>query len=88
MGLRMLYFLLANIMPMFHYLKYGLAIILAFVAVKLGFAHHKDILEIPIGISLGVIAGVLALSIVASMLFKPKPKPLPPKKEDDKPDSV
>lgn len=72
MGLRMLYFLLAGIMDLFHFLKYGLALILGFVSFKLLLTNHPDILKIPIGISLGVIGGVLTVSIVASLVFKPK----------------
>jgi tellurite resistance protein TerC len=71
MGLRMLYFLLANVMGLFHYLKYGLGLILAFVAVKLLLANHKDdLFEIPTWFSLSFIAGVLALSILGSLLFR------------------
>lgn len=67
LGLRALYFLLAGIIDKFVYLKYGLAVVLAFVGVKMilsGWYH------IPIGLSLGVVAMVLAVSIVASLLRK------------------
>jgi tellurite resistance protein TerC len=75
MGLRMLYFLLANIMGLFHLLKYGLALILAFVAVKLIFQHHPEIFDVSTGLSLAIIAGCLVLSVIASVLFKPKELP-------------
>ncbi len=68
LGLRALYFALAGLMRMFHYLHYGLGVILAFVGVKMLIA---DIYHVPIAIALGVILGVLAISIVISIL-KPK----------------
>jgi tellurite resistance protein TerC len=64
MGLRALYFLLANVLGMFVYLKLGVSFILAFVGVKMLLA---DIWPIPIYFSLGVISGILAISIVASI---------------------
>lgn len=69
LGLRALYFLLAGMMKSFHYLQLGLAIILCFVGAKmlLDVVH----VEIPILISLGVIAGVLTIAIVASLLWPP-----------------
>lgn len=65
LGLRALYFALAGLMGMFHLLHYGLGAILVFVGVKMLTA---DIIEIPIGITLGVIAVVLAASIAGSIL--------------------
>jgi tellurite resistance protein TerC len=65
LGLRSLYFLLAGVMDMFIYLRYGLAVVLAFVGVKMMLV---DFYKIPIGISLGVVVGILLLSIVASLL--------------------
>lgn len=67
MGLRSLYFALAGILDMFEYLKYGLAAILTFVGVKM--VIHEWY-EFHIGLSLGVIAGLLTVAIVASILFK------------------
>jgi tellurite resistance protein TerC len=66
LGLRSLYFLLAGFVHKFHYLKLGLAVVLTFVGVKmlLGAVYH-----IPILISLAVIAGVLTISVIASMMF-------------------
>lgn len=72
LGLRSLYFALAGFMRMFHYLNYGLAVILAFIGVKMTMA---DIYHMPIQLALGVIAGVLAVSILASVLWKPQPGP-------------
>ena len=69
LGLRSLYFLLAGIMDMFRYLKVGLSFVLCFVGVKMMIV---DLYKIPIGVSLGVVAGILALSIVVSLLSQPK----------------
>ena len=67
LGLRALYFLLADVIDRFHLLKYGLAVILAFVGTKmlLEAIHY----EIHILISLGVIVGVLAATVVLSLVF-------------------
>ncbi len=81
LGLRSMYFALAGLLEYFEYLNYGLSAILVFVGAKMllsneSFApwglrlHYK----IPIGVSLGVVAGLLGLSIVASILFAPKHK--------------
>jgi len=66
LGLRALYFLLAGVIHKFHYLKLGLAAILVFVGTKM---LMIDLYKVPIGISLGVIALVLAASVIASLLF-------------------
>jgi tellurite resistance protein TerC len=71
LGLRALYFALAGVMNIFHFLHYGLSIILVFVGVKMIVSHW---FKIPIGIALGVVAGVLALSVVASLLWPEKKK--------------
>jgi len=68
LGLRALYFALAGFMKMFHYLHYGLSLILVFVGVKMLLA---DVYKIPIGWSLAFIAVVLAISVVLS-LVRPK----------------
>lgn len=73
LGLRALYFALANLMPLFHYLKYGLAAILAFVGCKM---LLEPFIHIPIGVSLGFIVTALTISICASLLH---PLPPPPK---------
>ncbi len=65
LGLRALYFALAGIMQLFHYLHYGLSAILVFVGAKMLLA---DIYKIPIGIALGVVAGILLVSVIASIL--------------------
>jgi tellurite resistance protein TerC len=69
LGLRALYFLLAGVIQKFHYLKIGLALVLAFVGAKMLLA---DVFPVPIGWSLAVIASLLAASVVASLLFPKK----------------
>lgn len=65
LGLRALYFLLAGVMDKFRYLKIGLSIVLVFVGLKmLAEAIH---IEIPIGVSLGIIAAVITGSVLASL---------------------
>lgn len=68
LGLRSLYFSLSHILTLFHYLHYGLALILTFIGGKM---LLSSIIEIPIAISLSFIASVLALSILLSLLTKP-----------------
>lgn len=79
LGLRSLYFLLAGVMGMFRYLKYGLAIILSFVGVKMLIA---DFYKIPITVSLGVVLGILAISILASVLVPARHAPDPASRAD------
>ena len=69
LGLRSLYFLLANFIHMFSKLKYGLAIILSFIGVKMIFSpiYHVDAL-----ISLFILGGVLLLSLIWSILSAKK----------------
>ena len=71
LGLRSLYFALAGMIEVFHFLHYGLSLILIFIGVKMLASGY---LQIPIGIALGVVAGVLLVSILLSLLF-PKKKP-------------
>lgn len=69
MGLRSLYFLLAAVVDRFHLLKYGLAVILTFVGFKM-LAEHW--IRIDITVSLAIILGVLAISIIASLVWPKK----------------
>lgn len=69
MGLRSLFFVIKGGMNSLVYLKYGLGAILTFVAVKL--LIHKFV-EIPILLSLGIIVGVLAITVVASLMKSKK----------------
>jgi tellurite resistance protein TerC len=74
LGLRALYFLLAGVMDMFRYLKYGLAAVLGFIGVKMiaeycekrffGGQGHL----IPPLVSLAIILGMLAVAIIASII--------------------
>jgi tellurite resistance protein TerC len=68
LGLRSLYFLLAGVVELFVYLRYGLGLVLGFVGIKM---ILSDIYKIPIGISLAVVAGILALSVIASLCASP-----------------
>ena len=65
MGLRSLYFLLAGLIDRFEYLKYGLAALLAFAGVKL---LLSDVFHIDVWVSLGIIGGILAISVVWSLV--------------------
>ena len=64
LGLRALYFLLADLMHRFRYLKTGLAAILGFVGVKMLLV---DVVKVPIVVSLAVIATILALAVIGSL---------------------
>lgn len=64
LGLRSLYFLLAGVIDKFHYLKLGLSVVLAFVGVKMVVV---DFYKIPTGLSLGVIATILTIAVLASL---------------------
>jgi len=72
LGLRALYFLLAGVMGLFRYLKVGLCFVLTFVGVKM---LISDFYKIPITVSLGIVAGILTASIVASLVFPPAANP-------------
>ena len=65
LGLRALYFLLADIADRFHLLKYGVAIVLVFVGIKLLIA---DFYHVPVLLSLSLVAVILAVSIAASLI--------------------
>jgi tellurite resistance protein TerC len=69
LGLRSLYFLLANYITMFRYLKYGLAVILSFIGVKMLIAPFIHISSF---VSLGIVLGCLVLSTVLSVIIKEK----------------
>jgi tellurite resistance protein TerC len=69
LGLRSLYFVLAGMMGRFHYLQVGLGLVLSFVGAKM---LIEDVYEVPVQISLAVIVCLLAGSVVASLLVKPR----------------
>jgi tellurite resistance protein TerC len=66
LGLRALYFLLADVIHRFHYLKVGLSVVLVFVGAKMLMA---DVYDMPIGLSLAIIVAVLGLATTASLLW-------------------
>ena len=70
LGLRALFFLLADIVHRFHYLKLGLSAVLVFVGIKMLIA---DIYHVPIGVSLAVIGAVLASAVAASLWWPKSP---------------
>ena len=65
LGLRALYFVLAGVMQECEYLKPGLAAVLVFVGVKMLVA---DLYKISAAVSLGVVAGILAVAVAASLV--------------------
>ena len=71
LGLRAMYFLLAGVMDKFRYLKVGLATVLVFVGIKMTVA---DLYKIPVGVSLGAVAMILAIAIVESLLASGRDK--------------
>lgn len=70
LGLRALYFALAGVMDMFHYLSYGLAAVLVFVGCKMLAAQAPLHYHIGINWSLGIVGGILAVATVASLMHK------------------
>ena len=69
LGLRALYFMLAGAMDKFHMLKYGLSVVLVFVGLKMVWLNNLYGGKFPITLSLGIITGVIALSVAASLMF-------------------
>ena len=65
LGLRAMYFLLADLMHRFVYLKLGLALVLVWVGIKM--LHKVDVLYVPTALSLAVITTILTVSVVASL---------------------
>jgi tellurite resistance protein TerC len=66
LGLRTLYFALAGLVNIFHYLNLGMSVILIFIGAKMVLT---DMYKIPIGVALSVIVGILAVSIAASLIM-------------------
>lgn len=76
LGLRAMFFALSGVMGLFHLLKYGLSAILVFVGVKMLISHYY---HMHVALALGVVAGILTISVAASLLLPEKPKaPHPP----------
>jgi tellurite resistance protein TerC len=70
-GLRSLYFFLAAVIDSFRFLKTGISVILFYVGAKM---LLSNVIRIPAGISLGVVLGLLAASMLLSVVIKPKEK--------------
>ena len=66
LGLRSLFFALSGLMGLFHYLRYGLAVVLTFIGVKMLLAK---VYHLPTEVALGVVLGVLSLSVLASLIY-------------------
>ncbi|MGH9638005.1 MAG: TerC family protein, partial [Candidatus Angelobacter sp.] len=71
LGLRSLFFALSGLMKIFHYLNYGLAVVLMFIGAKMLISAKY---ELPTWAALAVIAGVLGISVLASVLFPKEAK--------------
>src|SRR5262249_6835898 len=65
MGLRSLFFAVGGLLQYLHYLKYGLSLILVFVGIKMLMSTYSPI---PVHVSLGVVAGILVLAVIASVI--------------------
>ncbi len=72
LGLRSMFFLLINVIDRFHYLKIGLAALLAFIGLKMLAADYVDRIGLTTGRSLLVILAILAISVAASLVFPKK----------------
>jgi len=75
LGLRAMYFLLAGAVEKFHMLKYGLALVLIFVGLKMVWLNHAYGGKFPIGISLAVISVLVGVSIALSFLIPKRSAP-------------
>jgi tellurite resistance protein TerC len=71
LGLRSMYFALAGVIDLFEYLHYGLSVVLIFIGAKMLLSEY---VVIPTHVALGVVAGVLAIAVAASLLFPKKKK--------------
>jgi tellurite resistance protein TerC len=72
LGLRSMYFALAGLMKLFHYLNYGLSVVLIFIGAKMLLPEKY---HVPTWAALAVVAGVLGFSVLASVLFPKKDEP-------------
>jgi tellurite resistance protein TerC len=77
LGLRAMFFLLQHFLDRFAYLKYGLGLVLAFIGAKMivaeGIPYLSDPIDVPIGLSLGVVAGLIGASVLVSLVMPPTP---------------
>jgi tellurite resistance protein TerC len=72
LGLRSMFFLLVNIIDKFRFLKVGLSVLLAFIGLKMLAGDYAAMIGLTTGVSLLIILGILAVSILASLLFPDK----------------
>jgi tellurite resistance protein TerC len=72
LGLRAMYFMLAGAVDKFYMLKYGLAVVLIFVGLKMVWLNNLFDGKFPISLSLGIITSVIAVSVLLSLLFPKK----------------
>jgi tellurite resistance protein TerC len=84
LGLRAMFFLLAGAMDRFHALKFGLALVLVFVGLKMVWLDHAFGGRFPIGVSLGIISSVIGVSIMWSLAFPKRTAPPPERPSDPK----
>lgn len=75
MGLRSLFFLILNVINLFHYLKHGLSILLTFIGFKLLFNEWLKEIGFTTAMSLYVVLGILVISILLSIIFPKKVNP-------------
>ena len=75
LGLRAMYFLMADMGDRFELLKYGLAVILMFIGTKMLIV---DLVKVPVLVSLSVVATILVLSVLASLWYSRKRKDVTP----------
>jgi tellurite resistance protein TerC len=73
LGLRSLYFVLANAIGYFHYLKFGLSLVLVFIGGRM-LAHYFEV-DIPTSVSLVVVAALILLSILVSVALSKRDQP-------------
>ena len=72
LGLRSMYFMLAGVIDKFIFIKYGLALVLVFVGLKMVWLNEAFGGKFPITWSLGIIAGIIGLSILISLVLGKK----------------
>jgi len=77
LGLRSLYFMLAGAVDKFHLLKYGLAVVLIFVGLKMVWLNDLYDGKFPITLSLGIISAVILASVILSLIFPRHPAEIP-----------
>jgi tellurite resistance protein TerC len=71
LGLRSMYFAVAGMMELFEYLHYGLSLVLVLIGAKMLLSHYYTV---PTAVALGTVAGVIAISVVASLVWPRKKK--------------